>query len=131
MSPAAVWERRRGKKERGIFSGLFGIIEVRPSAGVCVSGALVLQREEKEEWGGRRGWKEREKRFGPRAGLVPIRPEARALHRERLRSRTVIYGGQNFAETFPGIRGCSEGAAGRGSPGVLAEDGVKGQEWSG
>lgn len=33
-----------GKRNRGIFSGLFGIIEVRPSAGVCVGRASVIQR---------------------------------------------------------------------------------------
>lgn len=76
----AVWESLI--KGRGIFSGLFRIIEVRPSAGVRVNGALVVER------GGNRGGggggreseeKERKKhrRFGPRAGLVPIRPEAR------------------------------------------------------
>lgn len=75
----AVWESLI--KGRGIFSGLFRIIEVRPSAGVRVNGALVVER------GGNRGGggggreseeKERKKhrRFGPRAGLVPIRPEA-------------------------------------------------------
>lgn len=51
-------------KERGIFSGLFGIIEVRPSAGVCVDGALVIQ-----AWGGWGGVEEeegrRERGFGP------------------------------------------------------------------
>lgn len=66
----AVWEN--WGEEQGIFSGLFGIIEVRPSAGVCVGGALVIQR------GGRRRGGGRSKRgFGPWAGLVPIRPEAR------------------------------------------------------
>lgn len=68
---AAVWEKSRG--EQGIFSGLFGIIEVRPSAGVCVGGALVVHRVggggEEVVVGGR---------FGPWAGLVPIRPEALA-----------------------------------------------------
>lgn len=38
-----MWENP-GKKQ-GIFSGLFGIIEVRPSAGVCVGPAFVIQRE--------------------------------------------------------------------------------------
>ena len=41
----------------GIFSGLFGIIEVRPSAGVCVGRALVIQRG--------RGEEEKGKGFGP------------------------------------------------------------------
>lgn len=40
MYCVAVWENW-GEK-RGIFSGLFGIIEVRPSAGVRVGGALVM-----------------------------------------------------------------------------------------
>lgn len=37
-----MWEKSEG--EEGIFSGLFGIIEVRPSAGAHVGGALVLHR---------------------------------------------------------------------------------------
>lgn len=37
-----MWENSGG--EQGIFSGLFGIIEVRPSAGVSVGGALVVHR---------------------------------------------------------------------------------------
>lgn len=37
----AVWESLI--KGRGIFSGLFRIIEVRPSAGVRVNGALVVE----------------------------------------------------------------------------------------
>lgn len=64
---ALMWKRHElllcGKmkgKQQGIFSGLFGIIEVRPSAGVCVGGALVIQRG-----GRRRGGKERERGFGP------------------------------------------------------------------
>lgn len=48
-----MWEN--WGEEQGIFSGLFGIIEVRPSAGVCVGGALVIQRG-----GRRRGGKEQE-----------------------------------------------------------------------
>lgn len=52
------------------------------------------------------------------------------LCRERLQSRTVIYGRQNFAATFPGRPGCSEGAVGWGG-GRPAEEEVKGQEWSG
>ncbi len=47
-----MWEN--WGKEWRIFSGLFGIIEVRPSAGVCAGEALVIQREE----GGEKG-------FGP------------------------------------------------------------------
>lgn len=54
-----MWEKSEG--EEGIFSGLFGIIEVRPSAGAHVGGALVLHRVGGNEGG---------------AGLVPIRPEA-------------------------------------------------------
>lgn len=46
-STVAVWENW------GIFSGLFGIIEVRPSAGVCVSGALVVQRGGEKKGKGR------------------------------------------------------------------------------
>lgn len=54
-----MWENWR--REQGIFSGLFGIIEVRPSAGVCVGRALVIQRRgEREEVEGRR-----KKGFGP------------------------------------------------------------------
>lgn len=58
----AVWESLI--KGRGIFSGLFRIIEVRPSAGVRVNGALVV------EWGGIGvgvGWrakKRKEKKIG-------------------------------------------------------------------
>lgn len=48
----AVWENL-GRK-RGIFSGLFGIIEVRPSAGVRVGAVLVIQREGKRWGGGKR-----------------------------------------------------------------------------
>ena len=48
-----MWEKTR-LKEGGIFSGLFGIIEVRPSAGVRVDGVLVMQRSgEKEDEGGK------------------------------------------------------------------------------
>lgn len=36
-----MWEN--WGREQGIFSGLFGIIEVRPSDGVCVGGALVIR----------------------------------------------------------------------------------------
>lgn len=76
----AVWESLI--KGRGIFSGLFRIIEVRPSAGVRVNGALVVERRGNRGGGGggrESEEKERKKhrRFGPRAGLVPIRPEAR------------------------------------------------------
>lgn len=49
---------KTGEGNEGIFSGLFGIIEVRPSAGVCVGGALVIQRGGGEER--RRGGKENE-----------------------------------------------------------------------
>lgn len=31
-----VWEKKHQREELGTFSGLFGIIEERPSAGVCV-----------------------------------------------------------------------------------------------
>lgn len=59
------------REERGTFSGLFEIIEERPSAGVCVCVCLCVCRwKEKRREGARRG-------FGPWAGLVPIRPEAR------------------------------------------------------
>lgn len=47
----AVWEN--WGEEQGIFSGLFGIIEVRPSAGVCVGGALVIQRGGRRRGGGK------------------------------------------------------------------------------
>lgn len=43
-----TWERN------GIFSGLFGIIEVRPSAGVRVGAALVIQREGERSREGKR-----------------------------------------------------------------------------
>lgn len=45
-----MWEKSEG--EEGIFSGLFGIIEVRPSAGAHVGGALVLHRVGANEGGG-------------------------------------------------------------------------------
>lgn len=48
-----MWEKSGG--EQGIFSGLFGIIEVRPSAAVSVGGALVVHRVG-EIKGGRRVW---------------------------------------------------------------------------
>lgn len=49
------------------------------------------------------------------------------LCRERLGSATVIYGSQNSAVTFffPGIRGCSEGAAGRLRKGLGGKSGLR------
>ena len=52
VEAAAVWEK--SGREQGIFSGLFGIIEVHPSAGVCVGATLVVHsvREMKAGGGG-------------------------------------------------------------------------------
>lgn len=76
--PRALQCGKRAEGKRRTFSGLFGIIEVRPSAGVCVGGTLVVHRV----GGGGRGMKAGVGvgllGFGPWAGLVPIRPEAPA-----------------------------------------------------
>lgn len=47
---------KRADGKRGTFSGLFGIIEVRPSAGVCVGGTLVVHRVGGGWWEGDEGW---------------------------------------------------------------------------